>query len=73
MHILLMLFVSTLAALPADFEPRCKNRQAGNFRQAACPDMSLGLGNEASGRRTKNQARSPASRPQQFRKFLFSK
>jgi uncharacterized membrane protein len=46
MHILRMLFVSTLAALLATFELRCKKRQARNFRQAGMPDISLVLKNE---------------------------
>jgi hypothetical protein len=41
-----MSFVSTLAALRADFELRCKSRQAGNFRQASSSDLSLVLGGE---------------------------
>jgi hypothetical protein len=52
MHILLILSVSTLAALPANFELHFKNRQAGNFRQAGNADIGLGLGNEASGSHT---------------------
>ena len=44
MHILLTLSVSTLAALPANFELHFKNRQAGNFRQAGSADIGLALG-----------------------------
>jgi hypothetical protein len=52
MHILLILSVGTLAALPANIELHFKNRQAGSFRQADNKDIGLALGNEASGSRT---------------------
>jgi hypothetical protein len=47
-----MLSVSTLVALPANFELRCKNRQAGNFKQAGDPEVGLALENDACGSRT---------------------